>query len=345
MKHAKLFSLLVVAAVAWYGAVGWYLLPLASFDGDLTRTGKLPEVLFGWTRPQAALASAQFVSAPWQDADVLVIGDSFSAGRVWQTQLTQAGLRVHTETWNSLHAVCRDFEPWLKATGFKGRYVVVEVVERNAQDTLDASLACDKMISTPAGLVGEFNGPPAVQVDRTRRDLSGRLSVGMATWLNMQRYRRLSAVAGFTAWRAADNVLVARVTDGCKLFSHASCQDALFYGGDHQGDFDASMLDNMAAINARLPDYTPIWLIVPDKTTTYLHPEKRFWDQAQARFNAPNVLQDFRQAVDEKVVDLYPANNTHVSTTGYLRMGGLVLAQIRALTARGSSAAAPKPGQ
>lgn len=331
MKNAKIFSLLVLTIVAIYGAIGWYMLPLANFDGDLTRIGKVPETLFGWTRPQVDLAPRLFVSAPWREADVLVIGDSFSAGRVWQTRLTQAGLRVHTETWNSLHAICGNFAAWIKNAGFKGRYIVIEVVERNAQDTLNASLACDRMVSVPATAVGEFYGPPPVRVDRTRSDRSGRLSVGIETWLNGRRYQHLAAAPNFVDWRAADNVLVARVADGCALFSHVSCRDALFYGGDHTGDFDTAMLDKMAAIDTRLPGYQPIWLIVPDKTTTYLHPDKQFWREAQQRFHAPDVLADFRQAIAEHVVDLYPANNTHLSTRGYLRMGALVLARIREL--------------
>lgn len=342
MKPAKIFSIMVVLAVAVYGAIGWYLLPLASFDGDLTRTGKLPEALFGWTRPQPALASQWLNSANWQDADVLVIGDSFSAGRVWQTQLTRAGLQVHTETWNSLHSICGDFLPWLKATGFKGRYIVIEIIERNALDTLDASLACAKMATTPASQVSEFGGPPATQVDRGRRTLDGRLSVGMSTWLNTRTYRRLSQRADFSTWQPNAMVTVARVPDGCRLFSHPRCQDGLFYGGDHQGDFDNGMLDKMNAIDARLAGYTPIWLIVPDKSTTYLHADKSFWTRAAARFNAPDVLKNFRQALDDKVVDLYPANNTHVSTTGYLRLGDLVLAQIRSRPAVPPAAAAHK---
>jgi hypothetical protein len=329
MKHAKIFSLTVVLAIALFGAVGWYFLPLAAYDGDLTRTGKLPESLFGWTRPQPALAPVLFTSARWQDADVLVIGDSFSVGRVWQTQLTGSGLRVHTETWGSVHAICGDFQPWLRSTGFKGRYIVIEVIERNALNTLAASLACDKMVSTPPMGKAEDVGPPPSYVNRGQRLLSGRLSVGIETWWNARKYMRLSAPSRFAQWPVNDLTTVARVPDGCALFSHAACRDALFYGGDQSGDLGAPMLDGMSAINRRLAAYTPIWVIVPDKSTTYLNPRKTFWTLAAARFDAPDMLQDLRRAVHDKVIDLYPANNTHLSTTGYLRLGQLVLAEIR----------------
>lgn len=330
MKHAKTFSLIVILAVAAFGALGWYLLPLASYDGDLTRTGKLPESVFGWTRAQPQLAPELFKSASWADADVLVIGDSFSVGRVWQTQLTRSGLRVHTESWNTIHAICGDFQSWLRATGFKGRYIAIEVVERNALDTINESVACDKMFTTPAQTGFEYGGPPPSQIDRSQRILSGRLSVGIETWLNARKYARLSAPASFKQWRVNDLTIVARVPDGCDLFSHTHCRDALFYGGDPSGDLGSGMLDGMTVIDKRLSGYAPIWVIVPDKSTTYLHPDKQFWTQAAAHFNAPDILKNFRQAVQDKVIDLYPANNTHVSTTGYLRIGAMVLERIRA---------------
>ena len=59
--------------------------------------GLLPETLFGWTKPQPALDAKWMQQASMQEADVLVIGDSFSDSRVWQTVLTQHGLKVRTE--------------------------------------------------------------------------------------------------------------------------------------------------------------------------------------------------------------------------------------------------------
>lgn len=128
-----------------------------------------------------------------------------------------------------------------------------------------------------------------------------------------------------------DSTTVARVPGGCELLSHRACDDALFYGGDSHEDLGASMVNGMAVINTRLPAYTPIWVIVPDKSTAYLHPDKQFWAQAAARSDTPNILVNFRQALRDKVIDLYPATNTHVSTTGYLRIGELLLSQIRSI--------------
>ena len=149
MRHARFFSVLVFALMALYGAVGFYFLPLASFTGPLTRMGKISESLFGWTREQPAINPVYLVNASWQEADMLAIGDSFSMPRLWQSALVQRGIKVHTETWEAMRNICEDFPEWLHGKGFKGRYVVIEVVEHNFQDTLDRSLSCKQTFYHP----------------------------------------------------------------------------------------------------------------------------------------------------------------------------------------------------
>jgi hypothetical protein len=80
----------------------------------------------------------------------------------------------------------------------------------------------------------------------------------------------------------------------------------------------------MAEINTRMKNFSVVWVVIPDKATVYLHPDKKFWDEAERRFHAPNLLKAFRQEIRQKTVDLYPANNTHVSTTGYLILGNAI---------------------
>jgi hypothetical protein len=70
---------------------------------------------------------------------------------------------------------------------------------------------------------------------------------------------------------------------------------------------------------------TPIWIFVPNKSTVYLYPDKQFWNEAERRYGAPNLLRMTQQALERKEVDLYPANGTHISTTGYLLMGEEIL--------------------
>lgn len=322
MKHARLFSILVFAAIAIYGAIGFYFLPLASFEGPLTRMGKIPESLFGWTREQPAINPDWLVSAPWQDADVLVIGDSSSMPRIWQSMLTRRGLKVHTETWESMRNVCENFAGWLRHKNFKGRYVVIEVIEHNLEDRLDRSIPCKQMDYHP--MAESPVSPPPRLMSRNTVSFSGKLSIGIQTRLNVLKYQQLSARPDFSSWFMPNTVRMNRVANGCELFSHARCNDVLFFADDHMGDFDENTLAHMKVINDRLGGLTPIWVVIPDKSTAYLHPDKHFWDKAEQRFHAPNVLKALRQAIREKTIDLYPANDTHLSTEGYLILGDAI---------------------
>lgn len=319
MKSAKIFSILVFAILGVYGAIGLYFLPLAGFEGDLTRVAKLPESLFGWTKPQPALNPDLFKSAAWQDADVLVVGDSFSETRVWQSVLVKNGLRVRTEHWTSVRGVCEDFYSWVRAQGFRGTHVIFEVVERNIEAGIPNSLACKEQVYHPNINADRLRPPPVVT--RKEPDLSGRLSVGMETRANINRYEALSGQSDFGAWNISSGVRLERLSNGCELFSHARCQDVLFYASDRTNDIGTDVLNQVQELNSRAGDLIPVWVFMPDKSTVFLHPDKQFWNEAEHRLNAPNVLKVMREALDRKTVDLYPANNSHLSTTGYLLLG------------------------
>ena len=329
MKHARLFSILVLSMVALYGAIGFYTLPLANFQGDLTRMGMLPERMFGWTRPQPAIDPVLMHQSSWKDADVLVVGDSFSDGRVWQTVLTGDGLRVRTETWDSMRGICGDFMPWLRDQGFNGKYIVFEAIERGAIDVLSKSVACDRMGFHPSVYADSPRSPPPVSFDPARGDYSGSLYVGIETLISAIGYEGASRTPGFAGREMANGIKLVRVKNGCELFSHARCQDALFLAMDRAEDIPPDTLDSVGKINARLSGVTPIWVFVPNKSTAYLYPGKQFWDEAERRFHAPNLLRVTQQAIRENTMDLYPANNTQFSTTGYLLMGKEVLKEIQ----------------
>src|SRR6266481_705270 len=319
MKHAKIFSIVVFVVLLGYGAVGFYFLPLATFQGELTRLGLLPERLFGWTKPQPTL------DIKWmQQADVLVIGDSFSDGRVWQTVLTQHGLKVRTDSWNNMRGICTNFMSWLRAQGFSGKYLVLESIERSLMADLNRSVTCQQMQYHLNDKTDTPRASPAVSFDVNYGGYSGKLSTGIQTQLNVLKYEHLSQDADFKTWLLPNNVRMARVTDGCKLFSHARCDDALFLAEDKVEEIDTNALEKVNLLNARLNGVTPIWVFVPNKSTAYLYPNKQFWNKAEQRFHAPNLLRMTQQAIEKKTVDLYPANNTHFSTTGYLLMGGVI---------------------
>ena len=322
MRRARFFSIITLVVGALYGAVGFFFfLPQASYEGDLTRIGKLPESLFGWFKPQPGIAPELLQQTSWQDADVLVIGDSFSKQRLWQTVLTAHGLKVRTEPWFFTKRVdiCEGFYPWLRAQGFKGKYIVIETVERNLKENFTRSSNCKKMPSYFD--IGDSPSSPPRAFNRDKKDHSGQISAGILTWINQIKYKHLSALPDFSGMDLND-VRLERVTGGCRLFSHLSCRDVLFFGTDNgKKDWGSEEVKLMKTLNARLGNLSSLWVVVPDKSTAYLYPEKKFWEIAGEQLHSVNLLKPVRQAIAAGVVDLYPANNTHFSTTGYLLMG------------------------
>lgn len=321
MNHAKLFSGLVILVALVYGAIGYYFLPLASFQGDLTRMAMLPESQFGWHKTQPAIDSNLLIQSSMQEADVLVIGDSFSDSRVWQVALKKHGLKVRTISWTSAGAICENFTPWLREQGFQGKFVVMEIIERNIESGLKKSVACQNMQANYNVSIDYLRYPPADSINFDQPDRSGRFSVGIRTALNYRGYEHYSSDSDFVSRYLNNGAKLARIKNGCELLSHAKCNDALFLAEDKAEDINTSVFEDIEKLNVRFNGVTPIWVFVPNKSTTYLYPNKGFWSEANRRFNSPNLLQINQVALQGKTVDLYPANNTHYSTTGYLLMG------------------------
>ncbi len=309
MRYARFFSIFVFVALTLYGIAGFYCLPLAKFTGNLTRMGMVPDALFGWTKAQVEVDPALMQQASWQEADVLAIGDSFTMPLLWQTALTRRGLHVRTETWESMRNICEDFAGWAREKGFKGKYVVIEIIEYSVESRLERSVGCQRM------------SYHEIATMHPSMSLSGKLSIGIRAQFNAWKYQWLRRQPGFSGFELSNSARVAPVANGCDLFSHRECGDVLFYAGDHIPDFDEKTLAQMDEITRRLQGVTPIWAIVPDKSTAYLHPEKKFWDEVERRSQGPNLLKTFRRAIHDKTVDLYLGNDTHVSTTGYLILG------------------------
>lgn len=321
MKHAKFFALTSFVLLLGYGALGFYFLPLAGFQGDLTRLALLPESQYGQRKNQPVIEAKLFSQATMRDADVLVIGDSFSVDHVWQTELLKQGLKVRTETWDTVRGVCNDFMPWLTAQGFKGKFVVLEIIERNIHDGLQKSIACSAMDTHTNIAADRPRQPPASSFNPDAANRSGRMSIGLQTALNAAQYQQLTDAADFQTLALDNGATLARVKNGCELFSHRRCASALFLTGEKTEDLADEDLAEVAKLNERLTGITPIWAFVPNKSTSYFYPDKQFWNKAEQRFHAPNLLRVNQQAIANKTVDLYPANNTHFSTTGYLLMG------------------------
>lgn len=324
MQQARAFSVAVSLVALLYGAVGYALLPQAAFEGDLTRMAMLPEQLFGWTRPQPAVAQGEVRQHSLAQADVLVIGDSFSTPLIWQISLHREGWKVRTEHWDNLRGVCADLGAFLTSQGFRGQRVVLQVVERNLERVLDESLRCASTRYRLKQQVDASPGVPATSHDRQHPHRDGRMSVGIRSQVNGWRHQWWTAATDLRSWQVTANVRVTKVEGGCAKFSHPACRDALFFAEDAATDLPLDEVRRMADVAERLKPWKVTWVVVPNKSTVYLHPDKQFWQVAQARLGAPDLLRMTQHALEIGHVDLYPGNNTHFSTEGYQLMGELV---------------------
>lgn len=329
MKTAKFFFLSTFLCFTLYGLLGLYFLPLAAFQGDLTRMAMLPERLLGWKRAQPAIDEQLLQQSSIAEADVFVIGDSFSDGRVWQSVLTAHQLKVHTLLWGELPFVCEDAVIWLRAQGFKGRYLIIESNERNLLHRLNDSLACKSVQHKEKTGEANTRSAPIERFDVEHADYSSKLSVGLRTAFNTFLFQGLETSDVVDRVQLQPEVFLKKIKNGCSLFSHLKCDSALFYLPDSEQDVDPSALQKIEAISARLGDVVPLWVVVPNKATTYLYQAKYFWNALEQRVLAPNLLAMNLNAIKQGEVDLYPGNNTHYSTRGYLLMGDAIFKEIQ----------------
>jgi hypothetical protein len=328
------FAIIVVLSV-WT-----FLTPV--FTGDLARVGRLSEDEFRGRDPQPAIDHALLRASPLDQADVVVVGDSYSQGLLWQTELVRAGYRVATLPWNDVGTLCADFAPWLREYGFRGRLVIVESVERELDTRLASSLACPKMTRRPRVVSGPVDPSAPAKAATVAAPVPHRfgqdwnwdesLTTGLVTAIRTPRARNASGDLIVGDW-GGDRVRVAPVSDGCERFSHRLCGKALFFADDLERPAltDAS-LDRMASIGQRSAPLLVTWMVVPNKSTVYLAPQ-RMQPVAQGlveRRLGPDLF-DFATEQSRLVRDFYRPDDTHFSPRGFQVVGRRMAEEVRKL--------------
>ncbi len=322
MNFYRHFIFIIILLVGGYASISFPFLHFASFDGDLTRMGMLPEENFGWLSPQPQINKNYLKSSSWQDADVLVIGDSFSEKLVWQSKLVESGLKVRTEHWSNLGAICEDFNDWLQGNNFKGRFIIIQSVENSFAPRLKKSIACKKTNY-------KFLKPKEFVINQERMISNpvfggGQLDIGLRTWMNKRLYEKKVSDPAFTHWKVNQNVSVHRMQNGCELFSHKNCNDVLFFELVGMGDAN-EVTKNMLTLQNRIKANNLIWLVIPDKETVYMNRDVSFWTISQTQSKSVDVLSYLKKAVNAKEIDVYFGNDTHLSPKGYGFVGDSVL--------------------
>lgn len=301
--------------------------------GDLTRVGYFTERDFGWRSPQQIIPPELFKDYPLAEADILVIGDSFSMPRAWQSRLVAEGLKIATIHWKDLgnqHELLPDnVGEALRMAGFKGRYLVIESIERFFQRRMETpSKEHNPIIKHDT----QISGAPFGERERiSLRKLNG------ANWgikalinsikLSLKEYLHTPLVEAFKF-------------DGCQLFSNRLCNYVLFV----DEDFDKKTFNSIANVitannNLQAAGIQPIWLIIPDKSTVYLgygvhnkHPYQNIWQQfaQHPELIAPDLGTDFTQKI-HTIKDFYMPNDPHLSTNSYLYLGDYMLHEFHKL--------------
>lgn len=313
-----------------------YLKPLS---GDLTRIGNLAERDFGATQPQASL-SRQANDASPNDADVLVLGDSFSAQNAWQTELSKRTGQI-TLSYHYDELPCLDF--WLNqaASGKLSKKASTIIIQSSERDFMrrftEQSSACE-----PAPLQARTIAPEILTSQRSDFDL-----FPMNIMHVLKTLSNHLAMSNRTAKVQFQRTIMVNLTRN-DLFSNRLSGHLLYYEVDierREQYWSAERVEQALAYLARYRDMAAgrgvhlLVIAVPDKSSVYapwvvaeqldrvpgynLHPSL-----AQHFGQYADLLTPFRKAAGESK-DFYAPNDTHLSLNGYRFLGRILAAQVK----------------
>ena len=293
--------------------------------GDLTRIGLFSERDFGWTLSQPRIEPALLRGSPIDRADILVIGDSFSAPHVWQSSLVKAGYGVATVHWDSFdESLCRDVDDWVRASGFRGRLIIIQSVERALKIRLGLMQRCDRMARA---LASRTEPRATMPVDPPPFAIHWNVKLSSGWHLLRHSWRARSAAEAAKGF----GTTARRVADGCAMFSHRLCDKALFFRDDDLvGELTRSEVDAMQDFSRTRTAAPVLWLIIPDKTTTYIRPthSHSFAEALRTSGLGPDLFA-FAAAHKTRIRDFYLPNDTHLSHRGLLALGEHVLQDVQ----------------
>lgn len=303
----------------------WISLFFTNQYGDLTRVGKWREADFAWQIAQPEIPQEWLKNDPINEADVLVIGDSFSISLHWQSVLKKKSLKVTTLAWSQISHLCSDFPEQLNSTGFKGEFIVIESVERLLSAEVSKSLNCIKGNNLQKITKKEALPTPTKVNLNESFNINGQFIAGAKTILNSIAIRVVPDYPSYYNLNSSSkDAKIVRIGNGCDFFSNNLCTYGLFYNGDYkhpspnQETFDSILLlqQSLQATNKRI-----IWAIIPNKSSIYINKgNEKFWDQIENNKLGPNLYKTF-QSKKHREKDLYAPNDTHLSNKGYILLG------------------------
>jgi len=293
--------------------------------GDLTRIGRLSDHQFGWLAPPPKVDPDLLRGSPIDQADIVVIGDSFSMTYRWQSALVKAGYRVSTTYWLQFgEALCSDMDDWLAKAGFRGKLIIVESVERLLNERLHSGAQCQTMRKPFESRLTPFSSP-LEDLPGFALNWNAQLTSGLITYRNTQRAIK---TPGDTVYNK--ETMVRPVPQGCKYFSNRLCDKALFLTEDiRNGELNAANVEAMKSFAAARR--TPLlWMVIPNKSTVYIDHghSKDFVTAFRASGLGPDLF-GWAETGRTLTRDFFFPNDTHLSMHGQLALGELMLSEVR----------------
>lgn len=324
-KACLVFGALFVLSIP----IVWISLFFTTYHGDLTRIGKWTEHDFSWQIPQPYIDSSLLQSSPIDQADVLVIGDSFSETLHWQSIFTKDQIKVTTIHWGQIDNICENFKDLLKQNGFKGKKIIIQSTERGFKNQLEKSSNCSHGNIFPKSLERSSKAQAPLLNPRLEFNINGQFTAGFKTILNSLAIRASDQYHFLYNYRSKSGHIY-KIENGCAYFSNRLCEYGLFFHEDYKKpSIDANLVSKVRDINRRLSDYKVSWLVIPNKSSIYHRPvSSEFWEDLEQEKLGPNLYQLFQE---QKILikDLYAPNDSHLSTNGYLLIGTVIKKHIQ----------------
>lgn len=301
----------------------WWAEPL-SINGDLTRIGKWTEHDFG---PNATHPSLHIKanSQDQQNPEVMVLGDSFSVGNIWQSVLSDnTGYVV-----KSFHYESNCITNWIRAatTESNSKFIVIEAVERSFIEKFSNVPRCDSKKTIPleihAGIESHERPtwPPTLSLPYLLPSLINTVELNTSRKKYFNRFQ----------------VVNVPLKLGCSLFSNRRNNRLLYYSED-----DLKRQWSLKQVNTALANILKIqneverhgkkfiFIVAPDKSSVY---QSCLIDQfankneininemlISSGINAPD-MQTLFESNKNLINDLYIPDGTHWSLAGYVLAG------------------------
>ncbi len=336
LNHSIKRACLIFAALFFISVpIVWISLFFTTYHGDLTRVGKWTDYDFTWSIEQQAIDPSLQKSHDIKEADVLVIGDSFSASLYWQSVLIKDNLKVTSLTWSQIgNLICQDFEVALKEQGFKGKQIIIESVERVAKRQFEKSVNCQSSKTFPKQTASQNAEPhPTMGQADFIMNWNGQFIAGMQTIINTIGIRIHS---GYTRLYNlfSKSVRIYEINDGCRYFSNRLCQYGLFFREDYQqAGLDDKVIEDIKTLKSRLPNYQTTWVVIPNKSSIYhredlLESSADFWAKLAKENLGPDLFKSTQEA-KLTMKDIYAPNNTHYGSSGYIFVGEQIASYLK----------------